>query len=326
MREIQQLLIQQVNVLETMSPIDFLDFRDFLYPASGFQSKQFRLVENRLGLVREARLVYGARSYCSYLREEDAQDVIESEKVPSLYSLIEAWLERTPFVEHVGGWTWWNHYQTAVERMFVSDEEGILSNKALDDKERESARKELDASREHFKTLLDKDKYEAGRTRGERRLSYQALQAALLITLYHDEPILALPYRLLSTLLDIDENLTAWRHRHALMVHRMIGVKMGTGGSAGYHYLRASAERHKVFTDLFNLSTFLIPRHLLPPLPDNVRAKLAFAWVPVTTTTTSSTSASSTVSVTTTSTTAVVNPHTGEHINASEAKCPYGHG
>jgi hypothetical protein len=64
------------------------------------------------------------------------------------------------------------------------------------------------------------------------------------------------------------------------MVHRMIGVKMGTGGSAGYHYLRATADRHKIFTDLFNLSTFLIPRHLMPPLPDDVRAKLAFAFVP----------------------------------------------
>jgi len=317
-----------------MSPIDFLDFRDFLYPASGFQSKQFRLVENRLGLLRETRLVYGARSYCTYLKDEDAVDILESEKSPSLYTLIEAWLERTPFVEHVGGWTWWNHYREAIERMFASDEEGILSNKALDDHGRESARKELDATREHFNTLLDKDKYEAGRVRGERRLSYQALQAALLITLYHDEPILALPYRLLSTLLDIDENLTAWRHRHALMVHRMIGVKMGTGGSAGYHYLRASAERHKIFTDLFNLSTFLIPRHLLPPLPENVRAKLAFAWVPKTTTVTPFTSGNNITSTPMTTTTnnstiststSVTNPHINDPNIPADGKCPFGH-
>ena len=30
------------------------------------------------------------------------------------------------------------------------------------------------------------------------------------------------------------------------MVHRMLGVKIGTGGSSGYHYLRATAQRHKV--------------------------------------------------------------------------------
>ena len=40
--EIQKILIDQIHVLETMTPMDFLDFRDFLIPASGFQSVQFR--------------------------------------------------------------------------------------------------------------------------------------------------------------------------------------------------------------------------------------------------------------------------------------------
>lgn len=69
----------------------------------------------------------------------------------------------------------------------------------------------------------------------------------MLITLYGGEPVLSSPAALLSLLVDVDEALTLWRHRHALMVHRMLGVKMGTGGSSGYHYLRATAERHKVF-------------------------------------------------------------------------------
>ena len=48
--EVQKLLIHQLDVLETMTPMDFLDFRDLLVPASGFQSLQFRLIETRLGL------------------------------------------------------------------------------------------------------------------------------------------------------------------------------------------------------------------------------------------------------------------------------------
>src|SRR4051812_8496235 len=48
--EIQRLLIQQVRILETMRPQDFLGFRYHLNPASGFQSIQFREVEFRLGL------------------------------------------------------------------------------------------------------------------------------------------------------------------------------------------------------------------------------------------------------------------------------------
>jgi hypothetical protein len=45
--EIQRILVQQLTVLETMTPLEFLDFRDVLFPASGFQSVQFRLVEVR---------------------------------------------------------------------------------------------------------------------------------------------------------------------------------------------------------------------------------------------------------------------------------------
>lgn len=46
-------------ILETMTPLDFMDFRDYLSPASGFQSLQFRLLENKLGIkqVRMSRLI-----------------------------------------------------------------------------------------------------------------------------------------------------------------------------------------------------------------------------------------------------------------------------
>src|SRR5260221_2792489 len=52
--EIQKILVDQLHVLETMTPLDFLEFRDLLVPASGFQSWQFRIIENTLGL-RSAR-------------------------------------------------------------------------------------------------------------------------------------------------------------------------------------------------------------------------------------------------------------------------------
>src|SRR5215831_14318215 len=43
--EIQRILVAQIQILETMTPADFLAFRDRLQPASGFQSAQFRQVE-----------------------------------------------------------------------------------------------------------------------------------------------------------------------------------------------------------------------------------------------------------------------------------------
>ena len=84
--------------------------------------------------------------------------------------------------------------------------------------------------------------------------------------------------QLLRSLVDIDELFTTWRQRHALMAHRMIGRKIGTGGSAGHRYLRSAAEKHKVFTDLFDLSTYLLPRSALPKLPAEVERKLRFVY------------------------------------------------
>ncbi|MEO8167621.1 MAG: tryptophan 2,3-dioxygenase family protein, partial [bacterium] len=65
--EIQKLLIDQLHVLETMTPLDFLEFRDVLYPASGFQSYQFRIVENKLGMVPDQRLLYNKEAYSASL-------------------------------------------------------------------------------------------------------------------------------------------------------------------------------------------------------------------------------------------------------------------
>ena len=64
---IQRVLVQQIDVLETMTPLDFLDFRDLLAPSSGFQSVQFRHLENRLGLDRKQRVGYNAMPYESAL-------------------------------------------------------------------------------------------------------------------------------------------------------------------------------------------------------------------------------------------------------------------
>ena len=54
--EIERVLVAQVKVLETMTPNDFLTFRDLLMPASGFQSAQFRAVEFMCGVKNERHL------------------------------------------------------------------------------------------------------------------------------------------------------------------------------------------------------------------------------------------------------------------------------
>ena len=78
--EIQKLLIEQISVLETMTPLDFLEFRNFLIPASGFQSVQFRLIENRLGVRPEDRLKLAGNPYTAALSEDDRRRVEEDRK------------------------------------------------------------------------------------------------------------------------------------------------------------------------------------------------------------------------------------------------------
>ena len=116
------------------------------------------------------------------------------------------------------------------------------------------------------------------RDAGRLRLSHRAFQAALFITLYRDQPALQEPFRLLELLMDIDESFTSWRHRHAQMALRMIGRRIGTGGSAGAKYLEKSAERSRVFSDLFSLSTFLVPRADRPILPAGILDAMRFRY------------------------------------------------
>jgi len=60
------------------------------------------------------------------------------------------------------------------------------------------------------------------------------------------------------------------------MVHRMIGTKLGTGGSSGYWYLKSTIERGRVFADIGNLPTYLIPRKDLPALPSSIKRAMGF--------------------------------------------------
>jgi tryptophan 2,3-dioxygenase len=277
--EIQKLLIGQLEVLETMTPLDFLEFRDLLVPASGFQSVQFRLIENKLGLPPEGRLKIRGDVYTTVLSDEHVEQLRASEEVPSLLDHVERWLERTPFLDW-GDVEFWAAYRDAVHLMLERDRSTIATNPTLDDETREEQLAAFDATAETFASLFEEDRYAELLERGERRMSRRAFLAALFISLYRDEPAVTMPHRLITRLIDIDEGFTAWRQRHAVMVHRMIGGKIGTGGTSGHRYLQAAADRHKVFGDLFELSTYYIKGSELPELPTHVREQMQFRFGP----------------------------------------------
>ncbi len=272
--EIQKILISQVDVLETMTPMDFLEFRDYLYPASGFQSAQFRLIENKLGL--EQRLTYNKKDYKEALSANDHKKVSQTEGEASLFVLLEKWLERTPFLS-IGKFDFWKDYRQAVEERLKNNLENIEAA-GYDEETKKKHLQNFEQITKSFDALLDEAVYKKLQGEGSWRFSHKALSAALFIYLYRHEPIFQLPFNLMQNLQTIDENFTQWRYRHALMVHRMIGIKMGTGGSSGHQYLKAAGDKHKIFQDLNNLATFFIPKSSLPELPESIKSKLGFHY------------------------------------------------
>lgn len=248
---ILQVLVDKISILETMTPLDFLEFRDFLRPASGFQSIQFKIMEALLGLPFDER--FGQEYYISQLHEADVKRVKDAEKKESLFVLIERWLARMPFTND--GWEtpddFWKQYRDAYS---ASLGEGEQQNVKYFDK-----------------YFLNRDEYPE-----ENRLSMNANRATLFIMLYRDFPLLHSPYLILNTLLDIDQLLAQWRNRHMNMVRRMIGHRVGTGGSTGAKYLKGAADKHYVFKEFASLSSFLMEKSKLPTLPKSVSDKLSF--------------------------------------------------
>ena len=277
--DIQKVLIDHVRILETMTPLDFLEFRDFISPASGFQSLQFRLLETKLGLQRESAFHSPKSPFVMSLSQAELAQIHAAENTQSLFELVEKWLERTPFLD-TEGYTFWKSYRNAVQGRIINDRRAIENHPGLDSEYKSRQLDEIRKTEISFEALFDEKMYSELLVEGQKRLSLRATHAALFIHLYRDEPILQLPFKLITLLVDIDELLQSWRSQHALMVHRMIGTKVGTGGSLGYHYLRTTIEKNKIFSDFFNLSTFLIPRSLLPELPAELHRKLGFVSSP----------------------------------------------
>ena len=58
------------------------------------------------------------------------------------------------------------------------------------------------------------------------------------------------------------------------MVHRMIGARIGTGGSSGKDYLKAAANKHYIFKEIAQLNSFLIERRKLPVLSPIIGKKI----------------------------------------------------
>jgi tryptophan 2,3-dioxygenase len=256
---IMDVLVHQIDILETMTPMDFLDFRDLLRPASGFQSWQFKVLEAKLGLKFEHR--HGQEYYISQLHQQEIDIIRKVEGKASMLELLNKWLERMPYFKN----EYWDDYDRIYENEghpFWSDYRHIYS---------ESLAPEEKNNLQYFDQIFGD-----GVESTERSLSPSASRAALFILSYRGYPMLELPFLLLDIMIELDNQLGMWRYRHINMVKRMIGSRIGTGGSTGAGYLKGAMDKHSIFRELAQLNSFLMERNKLPKLPIKLVEKLGY--------------------------------------------------
>ena len=87
----------------------------------------------------------------------------------------------------------------------------------------------------------------------------------LFIESYRELPLLSWPRILIDSFVELEQSMLLFRNSHARMVERMIGRRMGTGGSSGVDYLDATL-KYRIFVDLWAVRTILVKRENLPDL------------------------------------------------------------
>jgi len=275
--EILRLTVEQFRIMETLTPQDFLDFRDKLMPASGFQSYQMRELEVLLGLVESERHSYGDAGALDHIRTLSkgspggaaAWGRIEATQGEvTLRSALHDWLYRTPIRGSSPG----SPGDEAVVDAFLADYVAQCTRFAEAQATRvsgawggdpEAIRKRFAESAETARAFLAAEDASA-----DLRARVKRVRAGLLfIESYRELPLLAWPRLLVDSIVELEEQLVLWRTRHARMVERTIGRRIGTGGSSGVDYLDQTA-RYRIFPELWAVRTLLVPREYLPPLPD----------------------------------------------------------
>jgi tryptophan 2,3-dioxygenase len=192
MKQIIRQLTQSWDILSTLTPVDYLKFRDDLGHSSGFQSFGYRKIEFLLG-------------------NKNASLLKVHESNPTVHGELKAILEQPSLYDEV---------ITA------------LHNKGLN----------IDAD------ALNRDV----------TLPYQSNDSVVnaWLTIYQNPEQYFEYYELAEKLVDIEDTIQQWRFKHMSTVMRIIGNKMGTGGSSGVDFLKKALDI-SFFPELYTVRTKL---------------------------------------------------------------------
>ena len=266
--------VQHWDVMETMSPQDFLIFRDKLFPASGFQSFQFPEIEIVLGLEETLRMTTGATRSLSHIERAAGHStsgakawaiVCRARSEGTFRDALYGWLaDRSSLVEGFG-----DDADATVERFAHAY---LQATHAYFQRQVEQVLRAPDASRaaveaRFAETYRLAERFVMAEDLSEpQRPRFRRLRASLLyLATYADQPALTAERQLVDAVLELESLLVLWRTRHARMAEKMIGRRLGTGG-ASVDYLDRSLTL-RVFPDLWEARTQVVPRDLAPGHP-----------------------------------------------------------
>lgn len=251
------------SVMQTLTPQGFLGFRDRLGTSSGFESWQMRAMESLLG-IRAGRvggmdpMAHMEKLFKENKLSKHAWDYLNDiESRPSIHELLVNWLSRTP----INGSLIESENDSEIVRTFVDDHLNSMQEHgskviehmiAIGHGERKPLAERLDSQVNAAKEFLIQD--------GVVNRSRAGL---LYIETYRELPLLSWPRALIEQIVATEQAMILFRSHHARMVERMIGRRMGTGGSSGVDYLDMTT-KYRIFKDLWEVRTILLKNSVLP--------------------------------------------------------------
>ncbi len=273
--EIVKLCVQQFQVVETLTPQDFLAFRGKLSPASGFQSFQMREIEILLGLEESEQELLGKIGALDYLKKMTStspggalawEHIAKVREEKTLLSALNDWIYRTPIQgsspDEEGDDAMLDGFATDYIQAVAAEGDAQLNRLLEAGIGNEAALKE----RFDHGTLQVREFLEAVDVDASERERVRRIRSALVfIESYRELPLLAWPRLLLDTVVELEQQMVLFRSRHARMVERVIGRRVGTGGSSGVDYLERTT-RYRIFKDLWSVRTVLVKKTSLPAL------------------------------------------------------------
>jgi tryptophan 2,3-dioxygenase len=263
---------QQWQVMETISPQEFLAFRDKLFPASGFQSFQFPEIEILLGLEEALLATTGNTRSLDHIKMMAGQcesgarawsRIEDVRKEKTLRSALDDWLQRWPIPGMNDGNStnatsvdkFLQSYLGSIREYYSAQERQLMQAPDASHKDIQTRFSESYRHAEEFVLAMDTPESEKQRVRRIRA-------AILYIETYNDPPALNWARMVISSVLDLESALLLWRTRHARVAERVIGRRVGTGGGST-NYLEQTLGL-RVFTDFWAARTHVLPHHFAP--------------------------------------------------------------